>query len=228
MRAVKFMNWKSLISRIIIPLISLIGARYCARSAVEAETYIKSILPNQKLPDSLSNFGSLFLKQLYDLFGDKGLEEYQKFILYRLPSQILIISIIYPIIRDISQYLGRCEMRLDVFTKKKASRFYPTAYMHALTWPFLFADVFQTLLLLSSIQTFRTHQLLFFYVATFSGYLAILKNISLILLLNGLPMAILVSLARIIIIGWKSGKIFRGFRRDDHTPARPKLSKKAN
>lgn len=222
------MNWKSFVSRILIPFISLIGARYCARSAVEAETYIKSILPNQKLPDSLSNFGSFFLKQLYDQFGKKGLEEYQKFILYRLPSQLLIISILYPMVHDIAQYLGRCEMKLDMFTKKKAGRFYPTAYLHSLTWPFLFADVLQTILLLLSIQAFEKYDLVFFYIATFAGKLAVLKNISLILLLNGLPMSIVVSVFRILLVGWKTGKIFRGFSKEDHVLSRPNiLTKKA-
>ena len=205
------MKWRSLAYRVLIPFISLIAARYCARSAVETERYIKNIIPNQKLPDSMSNFGPAYLQQIYDSFEVKGLEAYQKFILYRLPSQILIMSIIYPIIRDIAQYLGRCEMRLDVLSKKKEGRFYPTAHLHALTWPFLLAEILQTLSLLLTVYTFQKN-ILFFYLATFAGKLAVIKYISLLVLLNGLPVAILVSIARIIMIGWQTGQVFGGFR----------------
>jgi hypothetical protein len=206
------MNWKALAFRVLVPLVILSIARYCAGSAVQAERFIKTMIPDQKLPDSVADFGSAYLEQLYRTLGDKGLEVYQQFILYRLPSQILILSIIYPLLRDIAQYLGKCEMRLDIFTKKRTSRFYPTAHLQALSWPFLFADSLQTIILLLSLHAFKKQELLFSYLATFAGKLASLKNLSLIVLLNGLPVGIIVSLSRILIVGWHTGNVFRGFK----------------
>ena len=221
-------TWKSLISRIMIPLMSLITARYCARTAINAEAYIKSVIPNQSLPDSWPRFGLVDLKQLYETLGNKGLEMYKEYILYRLPSQILVLSIIYPILRDISLYLSDCEIRLDRLSGKNASRFYPTGYLYVLTWPFLAADILQTILLLLSIRTFDKHQLIFALLGDSAGKLAMLKNLSLVLIINVLPVAVFVSLFRIILIGWKTGEILRGFGLQAHHNHKEKVNRNVN
>ena len=209
------MNWRYF-GKIFIPILCLIASRYSAGTAVRAEAFIKTIT-DQNLPDSLSRFESSDLNALFDLLGDKGLERYLEFILYRLPSQALVLSIIYPVLSFLAHYLGNAEKRSDLMLNKKQSRYYPTLYLHKLTWPFLISDVLQTGLLVLSISMHQQQQMkIFLWTADLAGKMAIAKSLSLVLLLNIFPVGVLVSIARILIIRIKCGNLFGGLKDSTH------------